>query len=131
MTIWADACGLLQLVLGPAVFSCCLPCSSAKKKHEYDMCLLSLCVYFHPFFSGRELGRGINPTRLELIDVTMDPPPELQLPTPAPVTVPAVPVPAVPAAGFTFFGCNLWKLNWLNCLQIKHHGSKLGQTKCN
>ena len=45
--------------------------------------------------------------RLELIDVTMDPPPELQLPTPAPVTVQAVPVPIVPVAGFTSLGCGM------------------------
>lgn len=60
------------------------------------------------------------PCRLELIDVTIDPPPELQLPTPAPVTVQAVPVPAVPAAGFTSLECTrqgdltlFWHHCWL------------------
>ena len=48
--------------------------------------------------------------RLELIDVTIDPPPELQLPTPAPVTVQAVPVPAVPAAGFTSLECTMQEI---------------------
>ena len=123
---WADVCGQWPLVSGPAVFSFCLRCLFAATKgfrvSAYKLVWFAMILYSLGFLKASSILRAwgwptCGPTmppkqapmmtqqwRLELVDVTLDPPPELQLPTPAPVTVPAVPEPA-PAAGFTPLFC--------------------------